>query len=155
MTNRPSNLPGSLADSPAAQPFDRIVLHRHGGCTVSLHRFAGRWVILRVAEGKDDSALLEGAVGGLDAVVLNVVPGPVNGVTPLPASTAEVVYDADGHLAERFPSLTWPSTFVVDPDGQLSAILSDQAFGPFLAELVRRERAHDPSGAIDRRDLQQ
>lgn len=155
MNNWPTDRPGVLADTPAPQRFDRIVLHRHGGCTVSLHRFAGRWVILRVAEAPDGDGLLESAVGDLDAVVLNVVAGPVNGAVPGRERIAEVVYDADGHLAERFPSLTWPSTFVVDPDGQLSAILSDQAFGPFLAELVRRERAHDPSGAIDRRDLQQ
>lgn len=136
------------------QPFDRLVFQKHGGISFSLHRYAGRWIILRAAREWDPPALLDADVRGLDAVMLNVVTGPVIPLSDGDEGVGEIVFDTHHRIESRFPSLDWPATFVLDPEGRLVAILSDTALPIFLSDLVRSQRTTFSSGAIDRRDIQ-
>jgi hypothetical protein len=134
-------------------PFDRLVLNKPTGDTFSLHRFAGRWIIVRVAERLDAAGLLPESTPGLDAVALNVVAGPIVQPNGTAHGAGEIAFDTDHLVEQRFPTLDWPAIFVLDPHGRLAAILTDEAYGDFLAELVRRQRRLQTSGAIDRRDI--
>jgi hypothetical protein len=132
--------------------LDDLRLAKACGGPISLHRYAGRWVILRVAASFDGKVLLSNGARRLDAVPLNVIPGPVQ--ADVGADHGEpVVFDPMDLIAERFPALDWPATFILDPHGHLVAILTDESYDSFLHELVHTLGPHHPQGTIDGGDI--
>jgi hypothetical protein len=131
--------------------LDEIVFHKPGGTTLSLRRFLGRWIIMRVIESLD-AGLLPERRDGLDSVAMNVVVNP-EALDGTPATLPDTVLDDAHAFRKSFPGLSWPSTFVIDPSGQLVAILSDESYEPFMHCLVGSGRSTQLSGAIDLGDI--
>jgi len=134
----------------------RLHVSRLAGDLIRLNRFRGRWLILRVTEAPD-GALLPGLREGVDGVALNVfldpasVNGKLNGHCP-----ETIAIDHAGAFRRCFPQQEWPATFIVDPVGELVAILSDECYEPFVQSLIRDGRMYPSFGrveAIDRTDL--
>lgn len=119
------------------------------GGSVSLHRYAGRWVVLRVTEQPPDSDRAIGTLPAADFVALNVVSGPAMEAGARPA----VVFDPRHGFAHRFPAIDFPATFVIDPEGRLIAVLDDHGWPEFLKALVRETGSRQARGAIDQQDI--
>ena len=149
-----SNQPNVTGQISVSQPrqLDDLRFSKACGGPISLHRFAGRWVILRVVESFDGKILLSNGARRLDAVPLNVVCGPVK-VSDGEEHGEPVVFDPTASIAERFPALQWPATFIIDPEGHLVAILTDQSYDAFLHELVQKWVPAHPPGTIDGGDI--
>lgn len=132
--------------------IDDIVLQRCTGEAVSLHRYAGRWLVLRVV---DDS----GKIGqttiqqGFNAITLNVVLGSQSADGRNDPDDDTVVFDHASRFRQVFPSLSWPSTFVVDPEGQLAAILNGDSYDVFVRSLISSGQSLTSHGAIDFGDV--
>lgn len=134
---------------PHPNPLSDLRLSKPCGESVSLHRYAGRWVILRLTDRAPDP---DGTIGDLphaDFVPLNVVAGPIDGIAP----AVPVIYDTAAGFADRFPAIAYPATFVIDPDGRLIAILDDHGWPNFLEELLRQTDRTPAHGAIDQQDI--
>lgn len=128
--------------------IDDIVLQRHTGEVVSLHRYAGRWLVLRVVD--DPGAIGQTTIQqGFNAIALNVVLG--SEVTGVRTHTDDdtVVFDKACRFRRVFPSLSWPATFIIDPDGQLAAILKDDSYDVFVRSLIGTGRGVTSRGAVD------
>lgn len=119
------------------------------GTAVSLHRYAGRWVIIRLTERPPDSPQALGDLPSADFVPLNVVDGPASSA----GSTVPLLFDPTHGFTRNFPGLGCPATFVLDPDGRLIAILDDQGWPEFLEELIRQTHRVPAHGAIDQQDI--
>ena len=120
------------------------------GKPVTLHRFAGRWVIARVTDDppEPDTPLCD--FPDIDFVPINVVAGPVRGASD---ADTPVLYDPAGGFAERFPAIARPATFVLDPEGRLVAIIDDHGWPDFLRDLLRKAGRLPAHGAIDQQDI--
>ena len=135
--------------------FDRVCLYRPAGETIRLHRFLGRWLFLRVADGPD-GAMLPGHRQDVDGVALNVIIDPSRTAGHPNGWADTIAFDRTGSFDRRFPELQWPATFIIDPTGELVAILTDETYEPFVQSLVRAGRTSPSYGgieAIDRADL--
>lgn len=134
---------------PHPNPLSDLRLFKPCGEGVSLHRYAGRWVILRLTDGPPGPG---GGIGDLpyaDFMPLNVVSGPIaHADTGVP-----VIYDTANGLAHRFPAIDCPATFVIDPEGRLVAILDDHGWPDFLEDLLRQTARKPARGAIDQQDI--
>lgn len=134
---------------PHPNPLSDLRLVKPCGGSVSLHRYAGRWVVLRVTEQPPDSERAVGALPEADFVALNVVAGPALAADAMPP----LVFDPKHGFAHRFPAIDFPATFVIDPDGRLIAILDDHGWPEFLEDLVRQTGPQQARGAIDKQDI--
>jgi hypothetical protein len=136
---------------PHPNPLSDLLLRRPSGATVSLHRYAGRWLIARVSDVDPGEAPPSGDLLPEDFVPVFVVSGPI----PPGAARDDggVVYDTARAFATRFPAIDLPATYVIDPEGRLVAILDDHGWPGFLEGLIRETGKAPAHGAIDRRDL--
>lgn len=134
---------------PHPNPLSDVRLVQPCGLSVSLHRYAGRWVVVRVTEQPPDADRIVAGGTGMDFVALNVVAGQpaTNG------GTDALMYDPNHQFAHRFPALDFPATYVIDPDGRLIAVLDDQGWPDFLDELLRQTGPVTAHGAIDQQDI--
>lgn len=133
----------------------RIMLQRPAGEQVRLHRFLGRWLILRVTEAVDGD-LLPKYRRDVDGVAINVIVDPASIRGEHGGFCDTIALDHEGCFRQCFPGLRWPVIFIIDPAGELVAILSDIVFEPFMQSLVRDGRGSPsarPVNAIDRGDL--
>ncbi len=143
-----------VKDRHNVRPVGSIVLRDRIGRSVSLHRYVGRWLVLRVSDLPDGEHLSR-CCDGLDGVVMDVVVDEES----LPESEhcshrgCTCMLDDDGIFSRWFPALQWPATFVIDPSGELVAILNDETCEPFMQSLVRRSRSAPSFGAIDRGEI--
>jgi hypothetical protein len=134
---------------PHPNPLSDLRLQKPCGEFVSLHRYAGRWVVLRLTDRAPDPDGIIGVVPHTDFVPLNVVAGPIHEASPV----VPVIYDTTAGFAHRFPAIGCPATFVIDPDGRLIAILDDHGWPDFLEELLRQTDRTPAHGSIDRQDI--
>lgn len=135
--------------------FDRVLLYRPAGETIRLHRFRGRWLTLRVAEGPDE-AMLPSHRQDVDGIALNVIVDSSKTIGHLNGFKDTIAFDRTGSLGQCFPGLQWPAIFIIDPAGELVAILSDDNYETFMHSLVQDGRTSPTYGgvdAIDRADL--
>ena len=131
--------------------IDRIILRKSCGSTLSLHRFLGRWIIMRVTD-VPDGGMLPGCRPGIDGVTMNVVTDPDAFSRGL-SSIEDTVVDHAGSFERSFPGLHWPATFVIDPAGRLVAILTDESYEPFVQTIVRNGPTSHSDGAVDLGDI--
>ena len=134
---------------PHPNPLSDLRLVQTCGSAVSLHRYAGRWVVIRLTEEPPDPARVICNLPSADFVPLNVVDGPATAAV----SSVPILFDQAHGLARRFPALDCPATFVIDPEGRLIAILDDQGWPDFLEELIRQTGRVAARGAIDQQDI--
>lgn len=134
---------------PHPNPLSDLWLVKPCGGAVSLHRYAGRWVVLRVTEQAADANCSVGDLPVSDFVALDVIAGPVTGSDAQPS----LMFDPNHAFAHRFPALEFPAVFVIDPEGRLIAILDDHGWPEFLEELVRQTGTAPAHGAIDQQDI--
>ena len=134
---------------PHPNPLSDLQLVQACGSAVSLHRYAGRWLVVRLTERPPDPSHAIGDLPSTDFVPLNVVDGP----GPASPSPVQVLFDPTHGFTRRFPALDCPATFVIDPEGRLIAILDDQGWPEFLEELIRHTGRATAHGAIDQQDI--
>jgi hypothetical protein len=143
-------LPGRWGlTGPHPNPLSDLRLFKPCGTAVSLHRYAGRWVVLRLTEQPPDPSWAPGDLPSADFVPLNVVAGPISATR----ASVPIVFDPMHGLSTRFPAIDCPATFVIDPEGRLIAILDDQGWPEFLADLLHHTGRTPAHGAIDQQDI--
>jgi hypothetical protein len=135
---------------PHPNPLSDLQLVKPCGGPVSLHRYAGRWVVVRVTDARPDPDTPVCEVPGVDFVPVNVVTGPIRAGQD---DSLPVVFDPSDGFAQRFPAIARPATFVVDPEGRLVAILDDHGWPGFLRDLLRPTGRLPAHGAIDQQDI--
>ncbi len=134
---------------PHPNPLSDLRLVKPCGAAVSLHRYAGRWVVIRLTEHPPDTPQALADLSVSDFVSLNVVDGPASSI----ASPVPLLFDPMHGFVQHFPALNCPATFVIDPEGRLIAILDDQGWPEFLEELFRQNGRVPAHGAIDQQDI--
>jgi hypothetical protein len=153
MTPPPCAADGRGLTGPHPNPLSSVILRQPCVHPVSLHRYAGRWIVVRVSEESPAPGEQIGSLAGIDWVSLNVISGPVTAEPAAGTGHGRVLFDPAAELAMRFPSLAWPATFVLDPDGRLIAILDDRGWPIFIEQLARRGGQASAGGAIDQQDI--
>lgn len=129
-----------------------VVLRKRAGEVFSLHRYAGRWLVLRVVD-EPGAVELPAIRQGFDAIALSVVAGETSHGLQSVLEGDSTVYDGGCWFKRSFPSLSWPATFVINPAGQLAAILNDDTYESFVRSLVGSGRGASSHGAIDLGDI--
>jgi hypothetical protein len=149
MSTSPSPPARGGLTGPHPNPLTDLRLYKPCGGAVSLHRYSGRWIVLRLTEQQPEPDRTLGDLSRADFVPINVVAGPI-----LPVDTnLPVMFDTTHGFARRFPAIACPATFVIDPEGRLIAILDDHGWTEFLDALLKTSARAPAHGAIDQQDL--
>jgi hypothetical protein len=154
MRNYVPNGQHSAKDHYPTGQLSGIALRDRSGRSVSLHRYVGRWLVLRVSDLPNSDHLLR-CCRDLDGVVIDVVTdeGALPESEHFSRNGLSCLLDGDGSFPRWFPALQWPATFVIDPSGKLIAILTDETCEPFMRSIGRCGRSASTFGAVDLGDI--
>lgn len=136
---------------PAKLGLGTFVLHRTSGEDVTLHRFAGRWLVLHLVHHLHEARSPDGTPPA-DALTLTVVSGksaPNDGTIPGDA----VFFDPDLQLQRLVPGMTLPATLVIDAVGELAAIVTDKHADGVVHTLLSSNPRRPAHGSLSLGDI--